>query len=103
MKKASGRKSRLVFSPEFKAKVALSALREDKTLAQLSEQFEIHPSQITEWKRQLLEKAGDVFGGIKNDGPVDLRPLHAKIGQQALKLDFLNGALTKAGLLSANT
>jgi transposase len=47
MKKASGRKSRLVFSPEFKAKVALSALREDKTLAQLSEQFEIHPSQIT--------------------------------------------------------
>ena len=100
--KASGRRSRRVFSSEFKAKVALAALREDKTLAELSQQFELHPNQIMEWKRQLSSKASDVFGqSSKPSATVDLGPLHAKIGQQALEIDFLSGALTKAGLLSA--
>ena len=100
--KASGRRSRRVFSSEFKAKVALAALREDKTLAELSQQFELHPNQIMEWKRQLSSKASDVFGqSNKPSTTVDLGPLHAKIGQQALEIDFLSGALTKAGLLSA--
>ena len=100
--KASGRRSRRVFSSEFKAKVALAALREDKTLAELSQQFELHPNQIMEWKRQLSSKASDVFGhSSKSSAAVDLGPLHAKIGQQALEIDFLSGALTKAGLLSA--
>ena len=101
-KKSSARRTRRVFSAEFKARVALAALREDKTLAQLCQEFELHPTQITDWKRQLLERASDVFGPAgKASEPVDLRPLHAKIGQQALELDFLNSALTKAELLSA--
>ena len=101
-KKSSGRRTRRVFNAEFKAKVALAALREDKTLAELCQQYELHPSQITEWKKQLLERASDVFGtAVKASNPVDLAPLHAKIGQQALEIDFLEGALIKAGLLSA--
>jgi hypothetical protein len=61
------------------------------------------PTQIIEWKKQLLERASDVFGSSagKPTNAVDLGPLHAKIGQQALEIDFLAGALTKAGLLSA--
>ena len=68
----------------------------------LAAQFGVHPTQITEWKRHLLERASDVFGGTapKPDVP-DLKVLHAKIGQLALENDFLEGALTKAGLLSA--
>ena len=100
--KASGRRTRRVFSSEFKAKVALAALREDRTLAQLCQHFELHPNQIMDWKKQLLARAADVFDGGKVADPVDLSPLHAKIGQQALELDFLSSALTKAGLLSAD-
>ncbi len=51
---------------EFKAKVALAAVKGDKTLAELAEQFSVHPTQITEWKQQWLERAADVFGGTKS-------------------------------------
>ena len=86
----------------FKAQVALAACKGDKTLAALAEQFRVHPTQITEWKQQLLARAADVFGGTNptSDLP-DLKVLHAKIGQQALENDCLEGALIKAGLLSA--
>ncbi len=86
----------------FKAQVALAAVKGDKTLAELAEQFRVHPTQITDWKQQLLARAGDIFGGTKPtlDAP-DLKVLHAKIGQLALENDFLEGALIKAGLLSA--
>ena len=86
----------------FKAQVALAACKGDKTLAELTAQFGVHPTQITEWKQQLLTRAVDVFGGTKSpsDAP-DLKALHAKIGQLALENDFLEGALIKAGLLSA--
>ncbi len=63
----------------------------------------MHPTQVTQWKQQLLERAGEVFDGprAKDEAPVDVKVLHAKIGQLALENDFLEGALTKAGMLSA--
>ena len=88
-------------TPVIKARVALAALREDKIMAALCKQFEFRPTQITEWKRQLLDHAPDAFGGgAEKVEPVDLAPLHAKISQLALENDLLEGALTKAGLLS---
>jgi len=90
-------------SAAFKAKVALAALKGEATLAELSEKFDIHPNQITQWKSQLLDHAADVFAtaGEKQAAAPDLKALHAKIGQLALENDFLEGALTKAGMLSA--
>jgi len=91
--------------PAFKAKVALAAIKGDKTLADLAQQFDVHPNQITQWKAQLLDGAAGLFGSeARADaaGPtIDLKSLHAKIGELALENDFLSGALSKAGLLSA--
>ena len=89
-------------SPLFKAKVALDAIRGDKTLAELAKMHDVHPNQITDWKNQLLERAASVFGAEAPAEPkTDMKELHAKIGQLALENDFLSGALTKAGMLSA--
>ena len=98
------KRSRRNHSPAFKARVALAAVRGDKTLAELAKQFDVHPNQITDWKAQLQERAGSVFGETPAKGsqlPVDVKALHAKIGQLTLENDFLEGALIKAGMLSA--
>jgi transposase len=98
------RRARRNHTPAFKAKVAVAAIKGDRTLAQLAEQFDVHPNQITAWKAQLESGAADVFGpGSHATAPpaVDVKSLHAKIGELTLENDFLEGALTKAGLLSA--
>ena len=97
------RRPRRNHRPQFKARVALAAVKGEKTLAELSTQFDVHPNQITQWKSQLLEQAASVFNGgrSRTEEPVDLKALHAKIGELALENDFLESALIKAGLLSA--
>ena len=99
------RRPRRNHAAAFKAKVALAALKGEKTLLELAQQFDVHANQITQWKSQLLEGAAGVFGGESKGEPaeaaVDVKTLHAKIGKLTLENDFLEGALTKAGLLSA--
>ena len=98
------RRARRNHTPAFKAKVALAAIKGEMTLAQLAEHFDVHPNQITAWKALLQEGAADVFGAA-GGGPtmpaIDVKSLHAKIGELTLENDFLEGALSKAGLLSA--
>ena len=90
-------------SAAFKAKVALAALKDEQTLAQLAQRFDVHPSQITQWKDELLRRAVEVFATAPDKrGPaLDLKALHAKIGQQALEIDFLAGALGRGSDASA--
>jgi transposase len=98
------RRPRRNHTPAFKAKVALAAIKGDKTLSELAQQFDVHPNQITQWKTQLLDGAITVFGSdahVAAQRAVDVKTLHAKIGELTLENDFLSGALDKAGLLSA--
>ena len=85
--------------------MALAAIKGDRTLIELAEQFDVHPNQITTWKAQLEGGAADVFGQGGGNGEkqpaIDVKSLHAKIGELTLENDFLEGALGKAGLLSA--
>jgi transposase len=86
-------------APGFKAKVALAAIKADRTLAELAEQFDVHPNQITTWKAQLENGAADIFSP---NGSATAQPaIDVKAGELTLENDFLEGALTKAGLLSA--
>jgi len=90
-------------SATFKAKVALAAVRGNKTLVELAEQFKVHPNQIGQWHAELLERAAEVFATAaerRDPGP-DLKTLHAKIGQLALENDFLSNALGRIGDASA--
>ena len=98
------KKTRRNHSAIFKAKVALAAVKGDKTLAELAEQFEVHANQIAQWKSQLQERASAVFATTaersESAGP-DLKALHAKIGQLAMENDFLATALGRIGDASA--
>ena len=96
------KRSRRNHSAVFKAKVALAAIKEDQTVAELAQRFAVHPTQVSEWKRQLLERSAAVFETAQEkhaDGP-DLKDLQAKIGQLALENDFLAKALGRMDGLS---
>ena len=82
-------------SPAFKAKVALAAVKGEKTLAELAQQYDVHPNLINQWRSRLLEGAADVFGAepAAAEPAVDVTVLHAKIGELTLANDFLAGAL----------
>ena len=93
------RRPRRNHSPAFKAKVALAAIKGDRTLAQLAEQFDVHPNQITSWKAQLEDGAADVFGPGSGNGAahpaVDVKSLHAKIGELTLENDLYERSSVK--------
>ena len=99
------KRTRRTHAPAFKAKVALAAIKGEKTLAELAQQYDVHPNQITAWKAHVVESASGLFssGGSASAPPptIDVKTLHAKIGELTLENDFLSGALSKAGLLSA--
>jgi len=84
-------------SASFKAKVAVAAIRGDKTLAELSEQFDVHQNQIQDWRRKLLDEANQVFerGGSAPESEHKVKELHAKIGQLTMERDFLEQGLER--------
>jgi transposase len=95
------RRPRRNHSSQFKAKVALAALRGDKTLGELAEQFDVHPNQIVQWKQQAVENMAAAFDKGVSGSEADLKELHAKIGRLTLENDFLERAFGKTRLPSA--
>jgi transposase-like protein len=96
------KRTRRNHTPAFKAKVALTAIKGEKTLTELAQLFDVHPNQITAWKAQLLEGTAGFFGSgaaSSEAPPVDLKALHAKIGELALANDFF-GRRAHQGMLS---
>lgn len=93
------KKSRRKFTSAFKAQVAIEALKERESLAELSKRFEVHPNMISKWKQEFLEKSSGVFDKkSEEETGVDPEKLYAKIGQLEVENDFLKKSLKKTGL-----
>jgi transposase len=92
-------RTRRRFSAEFKARVALEALRGDKTVQELAAKHEVHPNQVSAWKRQALDGLSEVFSNgadrDRHDHEEEIRDLHAKIGQLTVERDFLSRGLKR--------
>ena len=92
------RRPRRNHSPQFKAKVALEAVKGEQTMAELSQRFDVHPNQIKDWRKKLLENADTVFGRNEQDrvdAAGQIKELHAKIGQLTMERDFLDEGLQR--------
>jgi len=90
------KKSRRKFSSAFKASVAIEAIKERESLAELSKRYEVHPTVISKWKIDFLEKSSSVFDKKSDEEPgVDPEKLYAKIGQLEVENDFLKKSLNK--------
>lgn len=92
------KRKRRTHSPEFKSKVALAAIRGDLTMAEMVKKFDVHANQITEWKKQLLSGAADVFGKSAKkteESEEAVQALRAKIGQLTMENDFLERGLER--------
>jgi len=90
------KRKRRKFSSKFKAKVALEAIKERQTLSELAEKYELHPNQITTWKKEFLSNAEEVFvkkTSKKNDTERELAKLYQKIDQLEIEKDFLKKSL----------
>lgn len=89
-------KTRRNHQPAFKAKVALEALKGEKTIQQIAAHYQVHPNQVTQWRKQLIDAAGQVFASKREAGdPQDREALLAKIGQLTMERDFLERVLNK--------
>ena len=91
------------FGKEFKAKVAIEAIKGEKTINEIASAYEVHPNQVAQWKKLALEKLPDVMADgrskeVRQSQPADEEKLHQKIGQQAIEIDFLKKKLRQLGL-----
>lgn len=88
------------FTDEFRAKVALEALREELTLPELAKKYDVHPNQISTWKRKAIENMADIFSSKKekqkDNHEAEIKELHAKIGQLSVENDFLSQAFSRS-------
>ena len=96
-------RSRRTHSSKFKAKVALAAIRGDKTLVEVSQEYQVHQNQVAQWKRQAQDNLALIFEkeGKSSKSDLEAKEMHAKIGRQAMEIDFLEKALIRSGLLGA--
>ena len=93
------------FGKDFKAKIAIEAIKGEKTLNEIASMYEVHPNQVSQWKKLALEKLPEAMADGRSKEarqvqPVDEEKLHQKIGQQAIEIDFLKKKLRQLGLLN---